>query len=272
MPTKSLYVLLLLQGFLVACDDTGDLQTIDQLNVQAFLHAGSYLDSLHISKVIPLDSLEAEAAPEDLQPMVLLENGEVVSLSYTGSEGVYSNSDLWIEADQSYRLEIDYQGELLSADTYVPPAPENLQLDRHEINRTRIDDFTDLLDQVMTDPIEVTWTAEAGAYYFVNVTNLEENPVVINTLFEEGNRPPRPDILTEPSTNDFYNIDTFRDLTHFGTYQVVVYRVNPEYVALYEDGSGSTGSLNEVRTNVVNGFGIFTGINSDTAYFEVRQQ
>ena len=68
-----------------------------------------------------------------------------------------------------------------------------------------------------------------------------------------------------------YDINTFRDITHYGTYEVIVFRVNAEYVALYEDNSDGAGSLNEIITNVKNGFGIFTGLNSKKVYFEVKK-
>ena len=76
-------------------------------------------------------------------------------------------------------------------------------------------------------------------------------------------------LITAPQISDFYAIRTRRDLTQFGTYQIIVFRVNPEYAALYKSSGNSTLSLEEPPTNIENGFGIFTGASSDTLYLEV---
>ncbi len=254
-----------------ACDEDNTLEIIDELTVEAFLHVGQSLDSVKFGKVIPLDSLEAFPAPNELLPIVTTENGESFILSFTGVDGIYGNPDLVIEEDKVYRLEIDFNGKTVSAETYTPFQPQNLLLSDTELERAKIEDFTDLQDMTIPNPIELNWEGEEGAYYFVNVKNIEDDPEVINILFEEGMGPQRPDFLTEPSINNFYTIDSFRDLTHFGKYEVTVYQVNPEYVALYEDNTSGTGSLNEIRTNVQNGFGIFTGVNSETVFFEVKK-
>ena len=77
--------------------------------------------------------------------------------------------------------------------------------------------------------------------------------------------------ITEPQITDFYAIDARRELPQFGTYQIIVFRVNPEYAALYESSGSSTLSLEQPPSNVVNGLGIFTGVSSDTLYLEVRK-
>ena len=269
---KNIDLFLFLLGLfgLTACEQTNTLETIDELTVEAFLHAGQSLDTVKFAKVIPLDSLEAEAPPDDLLPVVTPEGDKTYPLYYLGQEGYYGNANLMIEVDKVYVLEVSYQGKTITAETYIPAPPENLWLSDTLIEKEKIREFQDLINQTRNDPIELEWEGEEGAYYFVNVKNIEEDPEVINELFSEeegGFR--RPDLLTEPSTNHFYTIDAFRDLTHYGIYRVTVFRVNPEYLALYEDNTGGSGSLNEIRTNVQNGFGIFTGVNSKELYFEV---
>lgn len=266
---KKIPLILLAFTTFIACKKETNLETIDELTVQAILHAGQTIDTVKFGKVIPLDSLKAFPAPESLEPMVIVEGGTSFPLYYTGENGVYHNPDITLEEGKAYRLEVVYNNKQVTADTYIPEKPYNISLSDTLIQRDKIIDFTDLQNQEIPDPIELYWDGEDGAYYFVNVQNIENDPELINELFAGGARPPRPDILTEPSINNFYTIDAFRDITHYGTYEVTVFRVNPEYVALYEDNTSGTGSLNEVRTNVQNGFGIFTGVNSTTVFFEV---
>lgn len=66
-------------------------------------------------------------------------------------------------------------------------------------------------------------------------------------------------------------MDTRRNLTQYGRHQVIVFRVNHEYAALYQSTGSSTLSLTQPPTNIQNGLGIFTGVSSDTLYFEVTK-
>ena len=79
----------------------------------------------------------------------------------------------------------------------------------------------------------------------------------------------RRSIISEPQISSFYAIFPRREFSHYGTHQIIVYRVNPEYAALYERSGNSTLSLEEPPTNIENGLGIFTGASSDTLYLEV---
>ena len=45
-----------------------------------------------------------------------------------------------------------------------------------------------------------------------------------------------------------------RHLTQFGTYQIIVFRVNPEYAALYESSGNSTLFLEKVLRNADGSF------------------
>ncbi|MEO1263292.1 MAG: DUF4249 family protein [Bacteroidota bacterium] len=255
----------------MACEEESSIGTVNILSVQAYLHAGEMLDSVKFDKVIPLDSLAAIASPNDLTPIVKTNNGESFPLGFTGVDGIYGNPDLVVEMGQSYTLEVEFNGEFVQAETFIPAAPEDLLLSDTIVRRSKIRDFTDLINQGTPDPIEITWTGEDGGFYFVDVENIENNPEVINELFEDGNAPQLQNILTEPSTLTSYAINAFQDITHYGLHQVTVYRVNPEYVVLYESNTGGTGSINEITTNVTNGFGIFTGLNSRSTFFEVKK-
>jgi len=79
----------------------------------------------------------------------------------------------------------------------------------------------------------------------------------------------RSSIISEPQISSFYAIFPRREFSHYGTHQIIVYRVSPEYAALYESSGNSTLSLEEPPTNIENGNGIFTGASSDTLYLEV---
>ena len=123
------------------------------------------------------------------------------------------------------------------------------------------------------DPIEVSWDNPEGDYYYVLIENLETNPEYVNDFLADleedlGQRFRR---ITEPSITDFHSINPRREITQYGTHRVIVFRVSPEYAALYQTSGTSSQSLTEPPSNIDNGLGIFTGVSSDTLYFEVKK-
>ena len=107
---------------------------------------------------------------------------------------------------------------------------------------------------------------------YVVIENIEDNPEFVNDLlaeFQANGNARRFFQITEPEISDFYAINALRDLTQFGTYRIIVYRVNPEYAALYETAGTSSISIASPPSNIENGLGIFTGVSSDTVYLEV---
>ncbi|MEL6355869.1 MAG: DUF4249 family protein, partial [Bacteroidota bacterium] len=245
-------------------------QIIDELTIEAYLHADSTAQYIFFGKVVPLDSL-ITPLDEELSPVIVDGEGNIFPLQPTGEDGRYENSVLTLQSESTYQLEVEYNGKMVTASTYIPEAPARGELSVYEIQRTQINDFEDIFNQEQGDPVEVRWEAAPDTYYFVSVKNIELDPNPINTLFEEEDIGiVREGFTTEPFIGDRYAITPF-DITHFGTHEVTIYRVNPEYVLLYEDPSNGAAGLNEIRTNVENGFGIFTGINSTTLYLEVEQ-
>ncbi|MEM6377995.1 MAG: DUF4249 family protein [Bacteroidota bacterium] len=270
MNYKYLFIILLL--FIgTSCEDTNELDMVDELMVQGYLLAGQTLESIQFKRVISFNETEALPAPTDLSPVIIAEDGTEYLLQYLGKDGLYGNTELLIEAEKSYDLEVEYNGETIKASTFVPAAPDSLTITETIIRRTQIRDFTDLQNLSIPDPIQVDWLGENGAFYFAQVKNIEANPDPINQLFIDNGFEP-PVLQSEPSTNLFYLINAFQEITFFGRHEVIIYRVNPEYVNLYDSNDQGSGALNEIQTNVENGFGIFTGVNQARIEFEVIRQ
>jgi hypothetical protein len=47
--------------------------------------------------------------------------------------------------------------------------------------------------------------------------------------------------------------------------------VLPDYASLYSENSTSSQNLTNPSTSIVNGYGIFTGLNADTLYLNVLE-
>lgn len=53
---------------------------------------------------------------------------------------------------------------------------------------------------------------------------------------------------------------------------IILYHVLPDYASLYEENTTSSKNLTNPSTSITNGYGIFTGLNSDTLYIDAEEQ
>jgi hypothetical protein len=63
-----------------------------------------------------------------------------------------------------------------------------------------------------------------------------------------------------------------QSFSYYGKYTVKVCRIRPEYVLLYQRTSNRSETLPELHANVVNGFGLFTGVSSVSAEVTVVER
>ena len=270
------YTALLSLLLFTACEED-NISTIDTKTpvVSSYLYAGQPLDSLHVSLSFSYARADTNLITLDDLDITILANDQSFPLFNIG-EGYYNNPDLIVADGQAYELSFDYEGETISSSTFVPEKREaslsSTTLELEKITNTGGfpgggGGFTEV------DPIEITWSNTENEYYYVLIENIEEDPEYVNDFlaqFEE-NFGRRFSLITEPQITDFHSINPRREITQFGTHRVIVFRVTPEYAALYETSGTSSQSITEPPSNIENGLGIFTGVSSDTLYFEVKQ-
>lgn len=265
---------------LMACEQESieDIETQTAV-VEGYLHAGQPVDSIELTQSFSYAQIDTFIHTlDDLEP-VLIRGEEVYPLFPVGN-GIYQNREVLIEAGAVYKLEFNWLGETISAETYIPEKKE-AELSAEEIEMEKVE-FAGgfpgggFPGMNAVDPVDIRWNNSEGDYYYVVIKNIEEDPEYINDLiadFEANNGGRRRfSFISAPEITDVYSINPQRDLTQFGTHRVVVYRVNPEYAALYETSNNSTLSLSQPPTNVQNGLGLLTGVSSDTLYLEVKKQ
>lgn len=267
-------VILLSLLVLLSCEETS-IDTFDAKTpvVSSYLYAGQSLDSLRVT-------LSNSYAREDTQLVTLDELDIVISEgdnSYTlnaSGEGYYQQPNLQIGSEKSYNLEFEWNGATISASTFVPGKRE-AELSTSSIEMEKITNNGGFPGGGFTqvDPIEVSWDNPEGDYYYVLIENLEVDPEYVNDFLAdlEENLGQRFRRITEPDITDFHRIDPRREITQYGTHRVIVFRVSPEYAALYQTSGTSSQSITEPPSNIDNGLGIFTGVSSDTLYFEVKK-
>lgn len=268
--------LLLFSMLLSACEEDVQLESLELAVLEGFLYAGSPVDDIHISRMIPFGSdSTVNFALNDLA--VILSNGvqEYPLSPSAGDSGYYhyQGNELLIQSGERYQLSFSFNGEEIVAETLVPPSPTGLGLSASSIAVQQLDfnsgfgggrpNFQEI------DPLEITWDNPNQSSYYVLIENIESNPedIIVGELpFGRPNF----NFVTEPTEAANLFLQP-RTLEQFGTHRIVLFKVNQEYVDLYENASQDSRNLNEPLTNVINGLGIFTSFSSDTLYLEVNK-
>ncbi|WKN33883.1 DUF4249 domain-containing protein [Porifericola rhodea] len=261
---------------LLACEEVPVFDETQQRPVvQAFLYADEAVDSIQLTTLVPFGSESEEAPPITNAQLKISSAGEEYVLSHLEEKAgyyAYSGSNLEIKVGQTYQLSFEYNGELVSAETTVPTPPQHLSLEVEEIFLPQISSQEDLFTnrELMQQTIALDWDYEEGAYYYVLIENLEDDPEPINQL--DINFAPFARFISAPSQDNFMSIRPLLQFQSFGTHRIRVYKLNEEYAKLYESLEQDSRNLNEPYSNIQNGLGIFTAFSSQEVFLEVVKQ
>lgn len=252
--------------FFTACQEENlNSLTTETAVVEAYLIAGQAFDSIKISQSNSYSSNDSLVITLDNLDLSISDGNNTFSLESVGN-GIYNYLNAQVQSGLSYSLEFEHLGKTVSAVTYVPEEKAAIaSADEITMEKIELGTFPNLGEQ--PDPIEIQWDNSEGDYFYVVVQNIEDDPEVINELFED--RGIRFTFISEPQITDFYAIDPRREIQQFGMHQIIIFRVNPEYAALYETSGTTSTTITQPPTNVVNGLGLFTGLSSDTLFLNV---
>lgn len=256
---------------LPACEQE-DVASLDSKTavVEGYLYAGQVADSIRITQSFAYSRTDSTLITLDGLSVVLEDGSQSHPLSSAGN-GYYRNPNLAIASGRTYRMAFTWQGETVSAETFVP-AKKEAAISATEIEMSKISaGAPPVFGGGQFQPVEVSWNNSEGDYYYVVIRNLEDNPEYINDRFPAGGERHPFLFISRPQIMDFYAINPMRGLTQFGRHEVIVFRVNPEYAALYELTGGSSLSITQPPSNVKNGLGILTGVSSDTLRLNVKK-
>lgn len=265
---RILPVILLSLLILGSCNQSDYTQEAADIPVIASFLVPGQLPVVRITKIIPYAAEEGDtlATPiSDLQVFLKIRGMEYLLAEDSAGSGNYQmegGADLIKPAD-TIELHTEYKGIGLSATTVVPSAPANLSMS------------TDVLYYSAGNPsswlsagqIDLNWTNPEEDFYYITVQNIETNPVPLNDMAENMPRFGS----SSPSRGDQFRIG-MRNVTYLGTHQVIIYHVNREFAELFDNPGMSAVALSEPPTNISSGLGIFTAMNPDTLYFEVRKK
>ncbi len=249
---------------MISCKETVFTGFQDKPVVESYLYADDS-PSVKISKLIPfksdmvLSNMDVDRLTIDITEST---SGKKYTLSAIG-DGTYENKDLIISAGKTYQLSFPYNGQIVSATTVVPEKPQNMTLSATTIAISQRG-ATGTGTPTMPSPIDINWTNDDQSYYFVYVKNVESVKTPIDTRDKKSDDFFR----NQPTNSNHYQLNP-QSFKFYGQHRVILYKIRPEYVLFFQENSTSSLSISEIKANVVNGFGIFTAINSVSAYLYV---
>ena len=238
-----------------------------QVVVESYLSPGQAIQ-VRLTEEVPFAESGSLSLVDGL--VVLLEHdGGTDTLQGTGNGTYTSSVDLAAQVGSSYSLRFTFSEAEVRATTAVPPAPNGFALSTTTLEIPVIDlsNGPPTSPPVFPDPIALSWNNPDQAYHLAVVENMETDPEPIG----DEDTPRRPSFRLEPTTANTSEL-SFRSFSYFGTHRIILYRLNADYAALYLDNGSNSQNLATPQTNIVNGLGIFTGINSDTLLLEVVEQ
>jgi hypothetical protein len=120
----------------------------------------------------------------------------------------------------------------------------------------------------MPDPVTLTWDNEDDSYYIVVIENMEST---LDPIRDFGDDTPPGNIFRKPPTTSSGLQLRPQEFQYFGKHRLILYHVLPDYASLYSEKTTSSQNLTNPSTSIMNGYGIFTGLNSDTLYLKVNE-
>jgi Domain of unknown function (DUF4249) len=241
------------------------------VTMHVFTEIPYYLNDTAVS--VPISGLEIKIVDNKKRTFILKSLGE----------GLYTSAanELVAGVGSTYDMSFSYKGRTVAGSTIIPPKPVGLTVSTKVVTRTARD-FSQPRGQggpggfgVQDDntPIQITWQNPDKVFYFVASESAEANPLPINTLPADGgpgggrgfgrgrfNNEPVQGVSNEIRPQSFQ---------YFGKTAIILYRLNPDYAALYKSGGSTTQNISTPPTSIQNGLGIFTGVNADTVYVNV---
>jgi hypothetical protein len=262
---------------ITSCERSSITDIDDLLVLEGYLFQNEKVDSIHLVKSLPFATEDTVYTPVDDAQVSLLWNNQQYLLNSIGN-GYYSyfGNNLSIEEENTYSIEINYYGQIITSKTKVPKKTIIHPLEETTVFIDTVFIFGPSQFNGTEEALEVIWDNPDNSYYYVIIESADstaDDIIMGNDDFPDffSNRPSSLfRFRSEPFIGDRYVINN-RMLTKYGIHKVKIFSVNEEYANLYENRTQDSRTLSEPVTNVNNGLGIFTAFSYAEVSFYVEK-
>jgi hypothetical protein len=236
--------------------------------IESYLSPGT-TPLVKVSRQIPFAS-DAVYSEDDIDKLqITIKKGSETHTMVPAGDGTYTDSSVTGEGDE-FTLSFVYNFRKVVATTSIPAKPVNFAASDDEISVMRwtegstpgFGSFTSM------EPISLTWDNDDNSYYIVVIECVED---VLDPVREYSDSiPPMGMFRKRPTTSQGIEIRP-QEFQYFGKHRIILFHVLPDYASLYDEKISSSQNLTNPSTSIANGYGIFTGLNSDTLYIQVNE-
>lgn len=253
-----------------ACTKKDNSEFTDTPIVESYLNPGDYLN-LHVSRQLPFSS-GVQYSSDDIDNLTIkVTNGNNLFTLTPLGDGKYIDSSLIVKEGESYSLSFKYNLRNVTAVTNIPPKPTNFTQSVKAIYVDRMSSSSRPPSGgmgTMPEPVILKWDNYNESYYIVIIENMESN---LDPIRDFGDTTPPGNMFRKsPTTSSGLELRP-QEFQYFGRHRIILYHVLPDYASLYSDNSTSSQNLTNPSTSIMNGYGIFTGLNADTLYLNVHE-
>jgi hypothetical protein len=270
MKLRIIILNLLLISISTACIKRDFSEFTDTPIIESYLRPGDYLN-IKVSRQTPY-SADVKYSEDniDLLNIKVLYNNKTYTLTPLG-DGNYIDSSLIVKEGETYNLSFTFNAKNVTAYTQIPIKPMNFKQSANSISVTRISSTSGMPafgPGSMPEPITLTWDNDDESYYIVIIENTEATLDPIRDFGDAA--PPGNRFRKMPTTASGLQLRP-QEFQYFGKHRLILYHVLPDYASLYSEKTTSSQNLTNPSTSIMNGYGIFTGLNSDTLYLNVYE-
>jgi len=266
---SSLYIILIfvINLIIAGCEKSENIQFTDSPIITSYLHPESYF-FVNIAHQVPFVS-NVEYADDDINNLsIIVSSNDTIYMLKPAGDGNYIDSSLIVTEGDVYDLSFAFNQKEVSAYTYIPSKPVDVTQSTTQISIERMDSTFIPSPGSMPDPIEIIWNNDDQSYYLLVIENTETELDPIRD-FGDDDAPER--LFRNAPTNSSSVEIRANDFQYYGYHRVILYHVLPDYASLYESTNNSSLNLTNPSTSIKNGYGIFTGLNSDTLFINVKE-
>jgi hypothetical protein len=238
--------------------------------IQGYLYANDPVNDIRITATAAVDADTALAPPINDAKITLIKEGiryELIPSAGDSGYYHYAGDDLIVEVGDNFKIEVDYFDKVAKAETVVPPKPAGVTMSNDTLKAVNLFELFQSgadMEKVRKSIVNtVKWESTSGNQHYILVENMEANPV----QYERTGFRFRPRAFISRPTEADSMLVTSMTLTHLGKHRVKVFRINQEYADLYESRQQDSRDLNEPKTNVTDGLGVFTAFSYESAEF-----
>ena len=258
---------LLLPWGLSSCQKSGTAAFTDLLVVEAYLSPGEKI-SIKITQKVPYDDGTTVTSTNLDALDVRVVSGDIEYPLVSMGSGVYKDTSGTIKVipGNTYIFHMNYKGTEVSSTTMIPSKPTSVTQSVTFIKMSQFDPDNPT-GSTHPEPVIITFANTDASYYLTTVECMDTTLVPVY----KDSIPANDMFSSQPVTGTEIEIQPMR-IRYFGLNRIILYHINPEYSTFFMRQASTSQNYQEPPTNIVNGLGIFTGINADTLYLNVIQQ